>query len=190
MSAFASPATTAAAASPIGSRSIIPAGWRSLRRSTSCRPYDMWHGIDASSRSASGTGRSWRCRRRFPRTMIGRDPVDFLEPDHARHQGEVAGVRSARSTHYHAFFQRPAAHPRRPARTIAPAAPPTSRRGRPRRATRSPVRCSRCGARPASERAETDPLAIWREWANDVRGFAIDSGHFLPEENPARRRRR
>jgi haloacetate dehalogenase len=31
----------------------------------------------------------------------------------------------------------------------------------------------------------TDPLSIWREWANDVRGFAIDSGHYLPEENPA-----
>lgn len=28
------------------------------------------------------------------------------------------------------------------------------------------------------------PLAIWREWCNDVRGAAIDSGHFLAEENP------
>jgi haloacetate dehalogenase len=31
---------------------------------------------------------------------------------------------------------------------------------------------------------KSDPLTIWREWANDVRGFAIDSGHYLPEENP------
>jgi haloacetate dehalogenase len=30
-----------------------------------------------------------------------------------------------------------------------------------------------------------DPLAVWREWAHDVRGQAIDCGHFLPEENPA-----
>jgi haloacetate dehalogenase len=29
------------------------------------------------------------------------------------------------------------------------------------------------------------PLALWREWANDVRGLAIDCGHYLPEENPA-----
>jgi haloacetate dehalogenase len=29
-----------------------------------------------------------------------------------------------------------------------------------------------------------DPLAIWREWANDVRGHALDCGHFLPEEAP------
>ncbi len=28
------------------------------------------------------------------------------------------------------------------------------------------------------------PLDTWREWANDVRGFPIDSGHYLPEENP------
>jgi haloacetate dehalogenase len=28
------------------------------------------------------------------------------------------------------------------------------------------------------------PLDVWREWASDVRGEAIDCGHFLPEENP------
>ena len=28
------------------------------------------------------------------------------------------------------------------------------------------------------------PLDTWRQWANDVRGFAIDCGHYLPEENP------
>jgi haloacetate dehalogenase len=28
------------------------------------------------------------------------------------------------------------------------------------------------------------PLDTWREWAKDVRGFAIDCGHYLPEENP------
>lgn len=28
------------------------------------------------------------------------------------------------------------------------------------------------------------PLATWREWASDVRGGPIDSGHFLCEENP------
>jgi haloacetate dehalogenase len=28
-------------------------------------------------------------------------------------------------------------------------------------------------------------LAVWRDWADDVVGSAIDSGHFLPEEQPA-----
>ncbi|MBG0565864.1 alpha/beta fold hydrolase [Actinoplanes aureus] len=30
-----------------------------------------------------------------------------------------------------------------------------------------------------------DPLAIWRSWADDVRGLPIESGHHMAEENPA-----
>ena len=30
------------------------------------------------------------------------------------------------------------------------------------------------------------PLAIWRAWANDVRGRPLDTGHFFPEEIPER----
>jgi haloacetate dehalogenase len=29
------------------------------------------------------------------------------------------------------------------------------------------------------------PLDVWRKWAVDVSGFAIDSGHFVSEESPA-----
>lgn len=29
-----------------------------------------------------------------------------------------------------------------------------------------------------------DPLTIWREWAEDVRGYGIDSGHHIAEEAP------
>ena len=29
-----------------------------------------------------------------------------------------------------------------------------------------------------------EPLDIWRQWADDVRGRAVDAGHFLPEEAP------
>jgi haloacetate dehalogenase len=29
-----------------------------------------------------------------------------------------------------------------------------------------------------------DVLAIWRDWADDVRGRVLDSGHFLPEDAP------
>ncbi|MEU7828301.1 alpha/beta hydrolase [Nonomuraea sp. NPDC049129] len=29
-----------------------------------------------------------------------------------------------------------------------------------------------------------DPLAVWREWASDVRGHALDSGHHLAEDVP------
>ena len=30
-----------------------------------------------------------------------------------------------------------------------------------------------------------DPPAIWRNWADDVRGFGIDSSHHVAEENPS-----
>jgi haloacetate dehalogenase len=29
-----------------------------------------------------------------------------------------------------------------------------------------------------------DVPAIWRDWAEDVRGHALDCGHYLPEEAP------
>jgi haloacetate dehalogenase len=30
-----------------------------------------------------------------------------------------------------------------------------------------------------------DPLAVWRPWADDLRGRSIESGHHMAEENPA-----
>jgi haloacetate dehalogenase len=30
-----------------------------------------------------------------------------------------------------------------------------------------------------------DPVAVWRDWAGDVQGQAVPSGHFLAEEAPA-----
>lgn len=39
------------------------------------------------------------------------------------------------------------------------------------------------GARGRLE-AWYDVLEIWREWARDVRGKALDCGHYLPEERP------
>jgi len=29
-----------------------------------------------------------------------------------------------------------------------------------------------------------DPLEIWKAWADDVTGDALDAGHFLPEKAP------
>ena len=33
--------------------------------------------------------------------------------------------------------------------------------------------------------AAYDVLDVWREYADDVRGHPVDSGHFVPEEAPA-----
>ena len=32
--------------------------------------------------------------------------------------------------------------------------------------------------------SEHSPLTVWKDWAKDVTGKSVDSGHFLPEENP------
>ena len=29
-----------------------------------------------------------------------------------------------------------------------------------------------------------EPLAVWREWAEQVAGRPVEGGHFLPEEAP------
>jgi len=40
-------------------------------------------------------------------------------------------------------------------------------------------------ARDDMEDLYADPLAIWRDWADDVRGQSIDCGHHIAEEAPA-----
>ena len=35
-----------------------------------------------------------------------------------------------------------------------------------------------------STKGAFDPVSVWREWADNVTGTEIDSGHFLAEENP------
>ena len=37
----------------------------------------------------------------------------------------------------------------------------------------------------AEERAMSDPLEVWRGWAERVEGGPLPSGHFIPEEAPA-----
>jgi haloacetate dehalogenase len=33
-------------------------------------------------------------------------------------------------------------------------------------------------------KGKRSPIEVWNEWASDVRGQAVDCGHFLPEEAP------
>ena len=72
------------------------------------------------------------------------------------------------------------------ARTTAPARPSTCVSTRPTRrpAGGSPARCRRSGARKNGLDRWYDVLAVWRDWADDVRGHGIDCGHYLAEEAP------
>ena len=40
------------------------------------------------------------------------------------------------------------------------------------------------GQHGALPRFYDDVLAIWRDWADDVRGQSVDAGHFIPEDRP------
>ena len=74
----------------------------------------------------------------------------------------------------------------RSARTTGPASPSISRTMRRTSARRrSRARCSRSGARARTPvEPGADFVGIWKNWADDVRGQGIDSGHFMAEENP------
>ena len=86
--------------------------------------------------------------------------------------------------HYHAFFQDPlrvhaTCEDYRAGRTT------DLRNDEADRAAGKKITCpllALWGATGIPSALATDPLSIWREWANDVRGFAIDSGHHLPED--------
>jgi haloacetate dehalogenase len=41
-----------------------------------------------------------------------------------------------------------------------------------------------CSIHDDMEELYGDPVAIWREWADDVAGARIDSGHHMAEEAP------
>ena len=149
----------------------------------------MWHGIDAKLAFRIWHWTFLALPAPFPENDDRPRPGRLLEPDHrAGHQGEIRRrVRSPRARALPRVLQRSAAHPcdlrglsRRPHHRLHTTTRPTARPAR-----RSSARCSRCGVRPES-RPKPEP-ARSRRGANgrtDVRGAAIDCGHYLPEEHP------
>ena len=148
----------------------------------------MWHDMDARLAIRAWHWTFLALPAPFPETLIGKDPVYYF--DCGRRPAPRSRT-SPRSIRARSRTTTPSSRTRcaftRPARTIAPAAPPISRTTRPivPPARRSPARCSRSGARRRHpERRPKGRSTTWREWATDVRGFPIDSGHYLAEENP------
>ena len=91
-----------------------PGRLEKLACSTSCRPGRCGTTWMRGSPSAPGTGCSWRCRRRFPETLIGKDPLYYFDTRAARrHQDqEPLRLRSARARALPRLLQRSGAHPR------------------------------------------------------------------------------
>jgi haloacetate dehalogenase len=150
--------------------------------------YNMWHGIDAKLAFRIWHWTFLALPAPFPEEMIGRDPIAFWD----RKSGPGTKGRSLDKfdpralAHYHAFFQNPlrihaTCEDYRAGHTT------DLKNDEADRAAGKKITCpllALWGSAGIPNEAEADPLATWREWATDVRGMAIDCGHYLPEENP------
>jgi haloacetate dehalogenase len=148
----------------------------------------MWHRMDARLANRAWHWMFLALPAPFPETMIGKDPLYFFDTRAAAGTKvkSLAAFDPRAFAHYHAFFDDPVrihatCEDYRAGRTTDLVHDEADR------AAGNKITCPMlaiwggAGGIPG----ETDgPLAIWREWATDVRGFAIDSGHFLAEEVP------
>jgi haloacetate dehalogenase len=144
--------------------------------------YDMWHGIDAKL-----AFRIWHWTflaqpAPFPETIIGRDPVDFWNRVKAK---SIDAFDPRATAHYRAFFSDPlrihaTCEDYRAGRTT------DFTNDEADRAAGKKIECPMLalwGATGLPSNAQDGPLATWQQWAKDVRGLAINCGHFMPEEH-------
>lgn len=149
--------------------------------------WNMWHDLDARLAYRIWHWTFLALPTPFPETMIGADPVHFWDWKTAQgsKSKDLSSFDARALAHYRAFFKDP---------TRIHATCEDYRAGRTTdlafdeadRAAGKTITCPVLAIWGASGiPSETkSPLDTWREWASDVRGFAIDCGHYLPEENP------
>jgi haloacetate dehalogenase len=150
--------------------------------------WTMWHRLDARL-----ADRAWHWMflaqpAPFPETVIGKDPLFFFDWRAARgtKARTLAAFDPRALAHYHAFFQDPlrihaTCEDYRAGRTTDLADDEADRAAGRKIACPLLAIWGGAGGIPAETE---DPLTTWREWASDVRGFALDSGHYLAEEAP------
>ena len=148
----------------------------------------MWHRMDARLATRAWHWMFLALPAPFPETMIGKEARYFFDTRAAAGTKikNLSAFDPRALAHYHAFFDDPV---RIHATCEDYRAGRTTDLGHDEetRASGKKITCpllaiwGAAGGIPA----ETDaPLATWREWATDVRGFALDSGHYLAEEAP------
>lgn len=149
--------------------------------------YAMWHDIDARLAYRIWHWTFLALPAPGPEQVIGRDPTAFWNWKTApgTKAKDLSSFDPKALAHYHACFADP---------THIHATCEDYRAGRTTdlahdeadRAAGKLIDCPMLALWGASGiPSETkSPLDTWREWAKDVRGFAIDCGHYLPEENP------
>jgi haloacetate dehalogenase len=148
--------------------------------------YAMWHHMDRTLAFKVWHWTFLALPAPFPETMIGRDPLAFLNWKMASwtKSKDLTSFDPRALAHYHACFSDPlrihaTCEDYRAGRTTDLAIDEADRkRG-------NKISCPLLAIWGAAGiPSENTPLDIWGEWTTDVRGFPIDSGHFLCEENP------
>ncbi len=149
--------------------------------------YAMWHDIDARLAFRIWHWTFLALPAPFPETMIGADPVHFWDAKTApgTKAKNLSSFDPRAIAHYHAFFKDPArihatCEDYRAGRTTDLAIDESDR------AAGNRIECPMLAlwGETGIPSETKSPLDTWREWANDVRGFPVDSGHYLAEENP------
>jgi haloacetate dehalogenase len=149
--------------------------------------YHMWHDLDARLAYRIWHWTFLALPAPGPETVIGRDAAAFWDWKTApgTKSKDLSSFDPRALAHYRAFFSDPArlhatCEDYRAGRTTDLKFDETDR------AAGRKIDCPMLALWGSSGiPSETkSPLDTWREWATDVRGFAIDCGHYLPEENP------
>jgi haloacetate dehalogenase len=148
--------------------------------------YAMWHGMDQALAYKVWHWTFLALPAPFPETLIGKDPVYYLDWKIASWSGtkDLSPFDPRALQHYRAFFQDPlrihaTCEDYRAGHTTDLAFDEEDRANG--RMIDCPV-LALWGATGIP--SESGPLAVWSEWAPDLRGLPIDSGHFPLEENP------
>jgi haloacetate dehalogenase len=147
----------------------------------------MWHGMD---RKLAMKVWHWTFLAQpypVPEALIGKDPIGYIDRKMASwtKAKDLSGFDPRALAHYHAFFSDPlriraTCEDYRAGYTSDLAADEADVAAG--RKITCPLLALWGAAGIPSETA--GPLGIWREWATQVSGKAIESGHFVAEENP------
>jgi haloacetate dehalogenase len=148
----------------------------------------MWHGMDARLASRAWHWTFLSLPAPFPETLIGHDPRFFFDSRAAAGaQAKKVSIFDPHAlAHYHAAYADPTrihamCEDYRAGRTTDLADDEADR------AAGHKIGCpvlALWGTSGLPANAGIDALAAWRDWTTDPRGFAVDSGHYVPEENP------
>jgi haloacetate dehalogenase len=148
----------------------------------------MWHHMDARMAMRAWHWSFLALPAPFPETMIGKDPIFFFNWRAAAGTKikDLAAFDPRALAHYHAFFNDPVrihavCEDYRAGRTTDLAHDEADRAAGRKIACPVLAIWGTAGGVPAET---DDPMATWREWAREVRGFGIDCGHYLAEEAP------